>query len=138
MFLTRGCILVATCVVLRQSQDDRTRALILKRRMDETAGPGLWTLPGGKLEQAALGEPQVAADHTQWRWVLERTREREVREETGIRARPEQFYPLQGGDLIFKRKDGTPCLVTTHYLLLCGTPAIRLGDGATKYAWVSE
>ncbi|MBI3074945.1 MAG: NUDIX domain-containing protein, partial [Parcubacteria group bacterium] len=118
--------------MLCRTQNDRTKALILKRSADEQEGPNLWTIPGGKVEYADLGEPQKTADRNiQWRWVLERTLEREVFEETGIRARLDQFYPLRGGDLIFRRKDGMPCLVTTHYLLLGGTTAVRLGDGAT-------
>lgn len=139
MFLTRGCILVATAVVLCKSQNGRMRALILKRSKDEEEGGGLWTIPGGKVSYADLGEPQGTADHNrQWRMVLERALARELREEAGVTADPELFYPLAGGDLIFKRKDGTPTLVTTHYLLLLNKPEVLLNQDAVAYAWVTE
>lgn len=130
---------MATAVVLCQTQNDRTRALILKRSKDEEEGGGLWTIPGGKVSYADLGEPQITVDHTQWRCVLERALAREVFKETCIRAQPEQFVPLRGGDLIFRRKDGTLTLVTTHYLLLCdGVPDVKLGKETTAYALVTE
>lgn len=138
MHVSRGCIVVVTCVVLWKKQNGVTRALILKRSKEEQEGPGLWTIPGGKVRDIDLGEPKETASHRIWHGVLERALVRELQEETGISAEPENFFPLKEGDSVFERKDGTPTLVTTHYLFFWNKPDVRLDKGATKYLWASE
>lgn len=138
MRVSRGCIVVVTCVVLWKKQNGVTRALILKRSAEEQEGPGLWTIPGGKVRDVDMGEPRETPSHRIWRGVLERALVRELQEETGIRAEPGHFFPLKEGDSVFERKDGTPTLVTTHYLFFWNKPHVRLDKGATRYLWASE
>lgn len=138
MHVSRGCIVVVTCVVLWKEQNGVTRALILKRSAEEQEGPGLWTIPGGKVRDVDLGEPKETSSHRIWRGVLERALVREVYEETGISVEPEHFFPLKEGDSFFERKDGTPTLVTTHYVFFWNKPDVRLDKDATGYLWASE
>lgn len=95
------------------------RTILVQRGKDPNAG--LWGFPGGHVE---LGETALEAAV------------RELREETGVIAKPKTY--LTCVDVIHRNKDGS---VSTHYLLaavLCeyvsGDPIA--GDDAADAAWV--
>ncbi len=133
-------VLVVTCVVLREDPVNGLQALILKRSEKESEGPGLWTVPGGKITKSDWGEPCYTINgHAVWRSVLSRAVARELFEETGIEVSPESFTFLQDGDLVFMRKEGIPTLVTTFSLFFEGNPMeIRLDQDSVGYRWVSK
>ena len=133
-------VLVVTCVVLREDSKNGLQALVLKRSETESEGPGLWTIPGGKVVEKDWGNPHLTqSSHTVWREVLRRAVLRELLEETGIEASPEGLVYLQGGDIVFKRRTGIPTLVVTFAHFFEGSPKeVRLDDSATAYAWVGE
>lgn len=59
------------------------RFLIIQRSKNKKRFPGLWTVPGGKLETSDyISLPKDTKDY--WYNVLEKTLRREVKEEVGI------------------------------------------------------
>ncbi len=137
MDVKSGYVLVVTCVVLCRILG-HTRALILKRDEEEEEGPGLWTIPGGRVEEADWGEPARSGSHTVWQGILARAAAREVREETGIFASPDMFSRPGKDDVVFIRKNGMPTLVLRNTLALAKEPVVMVGDGATGYRWICE
>ena len=67
---------IASCVIT----DSQNRVLLGKRSMSEEVFPGLWGIPGGKVEYDAISKQ-----------VLEDNLVREAREEMGIEIRPEKY-----------------------------------------------
>ncbi len=63
-------------VVLRSD-----KVLLVKRSEDEDYMPGIWSLPGGKVEPENPGGD-----------ILEKTAQREVDEEVGISVHPDMVY----------------------------------------------
>ncbi len=135
-----GYVVVVTCVVLRKDQGCELQALILKRGDEESEGPGLWTIPGGKVIKDDWGDPiRTPSGYMVWPGVLSRAMAREIFEETGIETLPENLIYLQGGDVVFVRKNGVPTLVVTYALFYEGNPKkVRLDKSATAYKWVRE
>lgn len=128
---------VVTCVVLYKYPKCNTiETLILKRGNEEKEGPGLWTVPGGKVEQCDLGDPEVIEGSTIWRNVLLRAIIREVREETSIHMK--MAMPIPHKEVVFERGDGTLTLVLTYCSLYQNKPTIILGDEVTEYQWVEQ
>jgi 8-oxo-dGTP diphosphatase len=63
--------------------DDERRFLILKRSPNKKRFPGLWTIPGGKLETTDFASrPKDTSDY--WYNVAEEALRREIKEETGL------------------------------------------------------
>lgn len=137
-----GYVVVVTCVVIAPFKDRRgnltLKALLLKRDEKEEEGPGLWTIPGGRVEQEDWGEPAKTGSHIIWRGLLARAAKREVLEETGIVVAEDEFVFFVGKEVVFIRKSGMPTLVFRYVLRCGGTHAVRLYEGATEYQWVSE
>ncbi|MDO8561057.1 MAG: NUDIX domain-containing protein [bacterium] len=132
------CTIVVTCAVFRRTHSG-LETLILKRSETEGEGPGLWTVPGGKLQLCDLGEKvSGASSHNVWMDVLNRAILREIREETGILEREIHPILLPSREKIFIRKDGTPTLVFVFWTLSYYGTEVRLGEGATEHRWVRE
>src|SRR3972149_10988413 len=73
---------IAITAIIRRGN----KFLITKRSMDKKRFPGMWTVPGGKLET----KDYTALDKetkNYWYNVLERTLRREVEEEVGIKIK---------------------------------------------------
>ncbi len=69
---------VVTAIVIKEG-----KYLITKRSMSEKRFPGMWTVPGGKLETNDYsGLPKQTKDY--WYNVLEQVLKKEVKEETGF------------------------------------------------------
>ena len=128
-------VVVVTCVVLRYEKNGELQVLILKRSNDESEGPGLWTIPGGKVIKKDWGEgTQNTNTHTVWVGMLERAIKREIKEETCIAVR--RAYLLPGREKVFLRKDGTPTLVVTFVAPCTRRTKVKLGKESTAYAWI--
>jgi 8-oxo-dGTP diphosphatase len=80
--------------------------LITKRSPKKKRFPGMWTVPGGKLETNDYLELPKGTEHY-WYNVLERTLTREVKEEVGIRIKNVEYLT----SLATVHKDGSPSLV---------------------------
>jgi 8-oxo-dGTP diphosphatase len=105
--------------------------LIMRRSPNKKRFPGMWTVPGGKMETSDyLKLPK----DTQFYWynVLERTLKREVSEESGIEIDNIEYIT----SLATVHEDGSPSLVISciaDYV----SGDIRLQEGETdKFVWV--
>ena len=80
--------------------------LITRRSLNKKRFPGLWTVPGGKMESKDYLELPKDTEHY-WYNVLERTLRREVKEETGIGIENIEYVT----SLATVHTDGSPSLV---------------------------
>lgn len=106
--------------------------LIVRRSMTKKRFPGMWTVPGGRLEPKDYTNFPKDTEHY-WYNVLERTLARELEEEVGIAVTNVKYLT----SLARVHEDGAPSLViscTADY----ASGEIRLQEGETdEYAWVS-
>jgi len=105
--------------------------LIIKRSQKEKAFPGLWTVPGGKLRKGDYASlPKDTADH--WYNVLEKTLEREIEEEVGLKVKNIRYLL----SLSFIRADGIPTIIISLY---CDYDSgkVKLSEESVEYKWVS-
>ena len=123
-------LLVVTCVVFRYHPRHGLQALLLKRSLCEKEGPGLWTVPGGKVDKKDHGVPLPGLSHTLFLGSLERAMAREILEETGIVLSEEEFTPLKNRNTVFIRQDGTPTMVLTYVAFCRSDVPVILDDGA--------
>jgi len=104
--------------------------LIAKRADWEKAFPGMWTVPGGKLEvlDYALKQKDTNAH---WYNVLENLLKREIKEEVGLEIKNIGYVT----SLVYIRPDEIPCLIISLY----AEPEqgeIELCNALTEYKWV--
>ncbi len=92
--------------------------LIIKRKEDEIAFPGMWTVPGGKVE---------APDD------CEITLYREIEEEVGVKVGGEFIFL---NDYEFTRPDGYHVIGLT-FGCRYKSGRVKLGDDFTDFAWVT-
>ena len=105
--------------------------LIAKRSNKEKAFPGLWTVPGGRLERGDyVNSPKDSSDA--WYNILERVLEREVKEETGLKVKNSRYLL----SLVFVRPDNIPATVNSFYCEY-DSGDIKLSDELVDYRWVS-
>jgi len=104
--------------------------LIAKRADWEKAFPGMWTVPGGKLEvlDYALKKKDTSV---QWYNVLENLLKREIKEEVGLDVKNIGYVT----SLVYVRPDEIPCLVISLYAEPVGDE-IKLCNALTEYKWV--
>lgn len=126
---------VANVIVYRESDK---RCLILKRDMRETAHPGRYAVPGGKLEwkDLDLKKPsRLNGDILDYENVIEDLLKRETLEEAGIEIKQGLHYI---NSLAFIRPDGIP-VVMIKYAAKYKSGNVKLEKGAfTDHAWVNE
>ena len=100
--------------------------LLTKRSDSEDFLPGVWELPGGKLEK---NENKMQA------------LERELLEETGIKVFPNnKISEIDSEDYIIKSKkngDDKKVTETTYTIYFDLLPELVLSEEHSKYAWVS-
>jgi len=106
--------------------------LIIRRSKEKKRFPGMWTVPGGKLEtKDYLSMPKDTEFY--WYNVLERTLDREVFEEVGVEIEDVEYLT----SLATVHKDGNPSLVvscTAKYK----SGLIKLQkEESDKFAWIS-
>lgn len=92
---------VITAIVVKDGKYLVTRRSLSKKRF-----PGMWTVPGGKLEtKDYLGLPKDTEHY--WYNVLEQVLRREVKEEVGLTIQNIEYVT----SLATVHKDGAPSLV---------------------------
>lgn len=104
--------------------------LITKRADWEKAFPGMWTVPGGKLEALDYALKQKDTG-SHWYNVLENLLKREIKEEVGLGIKNIGYVT----SLVYIRPDEIPCLIIS----LFAEPEegeIKLCNALTEYKWV--
>jgi len=106
--------------------------LITRRSANKKRFPGMWTVPGGKMETDDYLKLPKDTEHY-WYNVLERTLHREVKEEVGIDIDNIVYVT----SLATVHADGSPSLVIScmaDYI----SGDIKLQEGELdQYAWIS-
>lgn len=125
---------VANVMVYRESD---SRCLILKRDERETAHPGKWACPGGKLEWADLdldNPTRRNGDILDFEDALEKLCAREAKEESGLTIEgPLHFINTN----VFVRPDGIP-VTLIKFAAKYKEGDVVLEEGAfTDHAWVN-
>ena len=134
-------VVVVTCVVLCRNIDGQLQTLILKRSDEEAEGPGLWTIPGGKIKRSDWGEEIPTATPPVFECGLDRATIREVRGETGVEISANKIITMQNKALAFIRKDGKTLTLVHRFWALCEqAPQIVLGckDEVNDHKWVTQ
>ncbi len=106
--------------------------LILKRSERETAYPGFWTVPGGKLVRHEYESLALTPNTDAWYDIVSRTLEKEIIEEAGLEIEDIKYLT----DMIFIRPDNIPALVLSYY---CRHKAgeVKLGKDIVDFAWIT-
>jgi len=106
--------------------------LITRRSPNKKRFPGMWTVPGGKMETSDYLQLPKDTEHY-WYNVLERTLRREVKEEVGIDIENIEYVT----SLATVHADKNPSLVIScmaDYV----SGEVQLQEGETDdFAWVS-
>ena len=115
-----------TAIIVRDG-----KYLIVRRSENKKRFPGMWTVPGGKME---TGDYLKLPKDTQYYWynVLERTLRREVGEEVGLEVENIEYIT----SLATVHDDGSPSLVISciaDYV----SGEVKLQENETDdFAWV--
>lgn len=118
---------VMTAIVVRDGKYLITRRALSKKRF-----PGMWTVPGGKLETADyVNLPKDTPDY--WYNVLEQVLRREVREEVGLEIKNIEYVT----SLATVHKDGAPSLVISCMADWESGEVALQQDETIEHAWVS-
>jgi len=106
--------------------------LITRRSPNKKRFPGMWMVPGGKMETSDY--LQLPKD-TEYYWynVLERTLRREIKEEVGIDIDNIEYVT----SLATVHTDGSPSLVISCMADYIGGDVKLKEDESDQYAWVS-
>ena len=132
--------LVVTCVVIKKEPGNpgRDKVLILKRSEEEKEGPGLWTIPGGKVRADDRDDSLLipGISHKTWLGVPERAMLREIYEETGIKVDFVSLSPTR--EKIYVRKDGTFTFLLNFWAVCSPETIVKIGKESTDYRWVTE
>lgn len=106
--------------------------LIVRRSPEKKRFPGLWTVPGGKLEtEDYLALPKDTEHY--WYNVLEQTLRREVAEEVGLEIDHIEYVT----SLATVHADGAPSLVISCLADYVSGKVKLQEDEADRFAWVS-
>jgi 8-oxo-dGTP diphosphatase len=118
---------VITAIIVKDG-----KYLITRRSKNKRRFPGMWTVPGGKMETSDYLKLPKDTDFY-WYNVLERTLKREVKEEVGIDIDNIDYVT----SLATVHKDGSPSLVISCMAdYISGDIKVQENE-IDKYAWVS-
>ncbi|MBI2035162.1 MAG: NUDIX domain-containing protein [Candidatus Liptonbacteria bacterium] len=106
--------------------------LITRRSLNKKRFPGMWTVPGGKMETSDYLQLPKDTEHY-WYNVLERTLRREVKEEVGIDIENIEYVT----SLATVHTDGSPSLVISCMADYAGGDIRLKVDESDQYAWAS-
>lgn len=105
--------------------------LITRRAKSKKRFPGMWTVPGGKLEtDDYINLPKDTTDY--WYNVLEQVLRREVREEVGLEIKNIEYVT----SLATVHGDGNPSLVISCLADYVSGEVKLQADETDKYAFV--
>lgn len=118
---------VITAIIVKDS-----RYLITRRSLNKKRFPGMWTVPGGKLEtNDYINLPKETKDY--WYNVLEKVLKREVLEEVGLEIKNIEYVT----SLATVHGDGNPSLVISA-MADWASGEVKLQEEETdKFEWVS-
>lgn len=116
---------VVTGIIIKKG-----KYLIAKRSQKEAAFPGLWTVPGGKLNMGDYTKFQKDTSDG-WYNVLERLLQREVKEEVGLKVKNIRYLL----SLAYIRSDDIPTVIISFYCD-CESGKVCLSSELTEYAWI--
>ena len=106
--------------------------LITRRSPNKRRFPGMWTVPGGKMEtDDYLKLPKDTENY--WYNVLERTLRREVKEEVGIDINNIEYVT----SLATIHADGSPSLVISCMADYAGGEINLNEEESDQHAWVT-
>jgi len=106
--------------------------LITRRSMQKRRFPGMWTVPGGKLEtDDYINLPKDTKDY--WYNVLERVLRREVKEEVGLDIKNIEYVT----SLATVHGDGNPSLVISCLADYEGGEVTLKLDETDEFKWVT-
>jgi 8-oxo-dGTP pyrophosphatase MutT (NUDIX family) len=106
--------------------------LITRRSPNKKRFPGMWTVPGGRLEAKDYLELHKDTD-VYWYNVLERVLAREVKEEVGLDIKNVEYLT----SLATVHKDGAPSIVISCIADYAGGEVTLQSEECDSYAWVS-
>ena len=106
--------------------------LITRRSPNKKRFPGMWTVPGGKMETNDYLQLPKDTEHY-WYNVLERTLRREVKEEVGIDIDRIEYVT----SLATVHADGSPSLVISCMADYAGGDVRLDPKESDNHAWVS-
>ncbi len=106
--------------------------LITRRSPNKKRFPGMWTVPGGKMETNDYLKLPKDTEHY-WYNVLERTLRREVKEETGIEIDNIEYLT----SLATVHQDGSPSLVISCIADYTSGDIKLQPEENDEYAWIS-
>lgn len=106
--------------------------LIIKRSANKKRFPGMWTVPGGKMESK---DYLVLPKDTEFYWynVLERTLKREVKEEVGLEINNIEYIT----SLATVHEDGSPSLVISCIADYVSGEVLLQKEEADDFVWVN-
>ncbi|MBN1645496.1 NUDIX domain-containing protein [Candidatus Woesearchaeota archaeon] len=119
----------ATAIVIKK-EDGRFRYLISQRSMSEENFPGLWTVPGGTLEEADHKLVPVN-ESGQYYNVMDAVVKREVEEEVGLQIDNIRYLL----SLAYPKKKG-PALCLSFYADHVDGK-VKLNHEMIDYAWIT-
>lgn len=124
---TRLHEVVITAIIINNG-----KFLITRRSPNKRRFPGVWTVPGGKLE---ISDYLDLPKDTEFYWynVLERVLKREVKEEVGIKIKNIEYVT----SLATIHTDGSPSLVVSCMADYASGEITLQEDEADKFAWVN-
>ena len=116
-----------TAIIVKENAFLVTRRAASKKRF-----PGLWTVPGGKLEtNDYLALPKDTKHY--WYNVLERTLSRELKEEVGLSVKNVEYLT----SLATVHQGGVPSLVISCIAEYDGGEVVLQKEESDKFAWVT-
>ena len=117
---------VITAIIVKDG-----KYLITRRSENKKRFPGMWTVPGGKLETEDYMNLPKETEHY-WYNVLEKVLKREVQEEVGLEIENIVYVT----SLATIHKDGNPSLVISCKADYKSGDVVLQEEENDKYAWV--
>ncbi len=119
-------------VVITAIVYDHDKFLIIRRSPTKKRFPGMWTVPGGRLETSDY-TTQPRDTEAYWYNVLEKTLRREVQEEVGLRVDKVEYLT----SLATIHPDGSPSIVISCIARFAGGEVRLQQEEADQFAWVT-
>ena len=124
---------VSVTGIVVKEVDGENKYLICKRSEKEKIFPGKWCVPGGKIEQKDyINLTKDTTSH--WLDIFEKTLEKEVLEEVGIKIKKPAGYV---SNLALLRPNGFSTLIMSMYAYYESGEVNLNKDELSDFAWVN-